>query len=103
MPGKSKAASTAKTADLQVEMAKWDKAVIQDLAGVEFLFSSRFADTLQKTAQVLALTYRITADEALDEFRRLLAIKVLTEDMDAQVVTPTTLSKFLSFVLPSLL
>lgn len=59
---------------------------------IAFLFDSRFAEAFRVPAERVAIEYRITKDEAIVEFRRLLAIKVFTVDEKATKISPTPLS-----------
>lgn len=60
--------------------------------GIEFLFSARFSDALRVPAERVAIEYRITKDDAIEELRRLLVIKAFTADEDATKISPTPLS-----------
>lgn len=60
---------------------------------IESLFSGAFSTTLQNTSARVAAEYRVTEDEAIEEFRRLLAIKAFTSDVKASKISPTPLSK----------
>lgn len=64
--------------------------------GVNFLFNSSFADALEIPAKRLAKEYCITEDEAIEEFRRLVAIKTFTVDQDATKISPTPLSTYMN-------
>jgi hypothetical protein len=75
----------------------------QNLEGIAFLFSSRFSEALQVPAQRVAIPYQITEAEAIEELRRLLAIKVFTADEDANKISPTPLSMKYLLIIPLLL
>jgi len=60
--------------------------------GIAFLFSPRFSNALYGSAGRLAVEYNITSDQAIEELRRLLAIKVSAEDNNAEKISPTPLS-----------
>jgi hypothetical protein len=40
-------------------------------------------------------TYEVLPEVAIEEFRRLIAIKVFTADVDAEKISPTPLSMFI--------
>jgi hypothetical protein len=61
--------------------------------GIAFLFSSTFSDALQAPAERAATLHEVTREQAVEELRRLLAIKVFTVDEDATKISPTPLSK----------
>lgn len=61
---------------------------------IDFIFEPRFSDSLRVTAERAAKTYNVTPSEAIEEFRRLLAIKTLVFDIDAVKISPTPLSEF---------
>ena len=81
--------------------------------GIQFLFSPAFSSAilvspyylknpktcanLKVTAEHVASTYKITQEEAIEEFRRLLAIKAFTMDENATKISPTPLSTFLEY------
>lgn len=59
---------------------------------ISFLFSERLLKVLGERAKSLERRNHITGDEALEEFRRLMAIKVFTVDEDAVKISPTSFS-----------
>ncbi|PMD45493.1 hypothetical protein L207DRAFT_629947 [Hyaloscypha variabilis F] len=59
--------------------------------GIAFLFSSTFSDALQAPAERAATLHEVTREQAIEELRRLLAIKVFTVDEDATKISPTPL------------
>ena len=61
-------------------------------SGIKFLFDPTFASTLKSTASRLAAEYRIKEDEAIEEVRRLFAMKAFTSDEKASKISPTPLS-----------
>lgn len=61
-------------------------------AGRAFLFSPRFSEALQMPAERVAIKYQVTKAKAIEEFRRLIAIKTFTVDADATKISPTPLS-----------
>ncbi|KUJ11530.1 ubiquitin-domain-containing protein [Mollisia scopiformis] len=67
--------------------------VLNKAEAVAFLFGSRFSDALQVPAERAAMLYRTTGALAIEEFRRLLAIKMFTVDTDADKISPTPLSQ----------
>lgn len=58
-----------------------------------FIFSKTFHDTLWGKAHSCAVTYGVTSAEAFEEFRRLLAIKTWTKDLNGTEIHPTPISK----------
>ena len=68
------------------------KALPNNAKGIAFLFSSRFYDALQVPAQTVAFAFDTSVDSAIEEFRRLIAIKVFTTDKEAEIISPTPLS-----------
>jgi hypothetical protein len=60
--------------------------------GRTFLFSPRFSEGLQLPAERVAIRYQVTKAQAIEEFRRLIAIKTFTVDEDATKISPTPLS-----------
>jgi len=60
--------------------------------GIAFLFGPNFSEALQVPADRVALAYQVTKEAAIEELRRLLAIKVFTVDEDATKTSPTPLS-----------
>ncbi|MAD84988.1 MAG: hypothetical protein CL912_18675 [Deltaproteobacteria bacterium] len=63
-------------------------------AGLIFLFSPAYINALKPTAERLVEEYGFGIEKVIDEFRRLLAIKVFSFDGDATKISPTPLSKF---------
>lgn len=61
---------------------------------VEFLFGPKFtyAHAIETASWTASLTYQITQDEAIEEFRRFLWLKTYTKDGDAQIISPTPIS-----------
>ncbi|TVY56172.1 hypothetical protein LSUE1_G009540 [Lachnellula suecica] len=61
--------------------------------GVAFLFSTHFSEAgaLQVPAQRAAAVYKITTQVAIEEFRRLVAIKAHVSDTNANIISPTLL------------
>jgi hypothetical protein len=57
--------------------------------GRAFLFSPRFSGGLQVPAERIAIRYQVTNAEAIEEFRRLIAIKTFTVDEDATKISHT--------------
>lgn len=62
--------------------------------GIAFLFAPRFSDVLYGAAARVTRAYNTYPVKAIEEFRRLLALKVLTRDYRATKISPTPLSKF---------
>jgi len=60
--------------------------------GRTFLFSPRFSEALQVPAERVAIRYQVTKAQAIEEFRRLIAIKTFMVDEDATKTSPTPLS-----------
>lgn len=60
--------------------------------GIAFLFDASFSDALENVEDV-AIAYHVHKDDAIEELRRLLVIKALTGDEDANEISPTPLSK----------
>lgn len=60
--------------------------------GIVFLFSSAFTAALEATAERLVRGCGFTVEKVINEFRRLLAIKVFSSDEDATKISPTPLS-----------
>jgi hypothetical protein len=60
--------------------------------GIAFLFSPPFSEALEVRAEYLAIKYQINTEDAIEELRRLLAIKAFTVDKDGNKISPTTLS-----------
>ncbi len=60
--------------------------------GRTFLFSPRFSEALQVPAERVAIRYQVTKAQAIEEFRRLIAIKTFTVDEDATRISTTPLS-----------
>ncbi|KAL2070290.1 hypothetical protein VTL71DRAFT_13316 [Oculimacula yallundae] len=61
--------------------------------GIDFLYSDSLSTVLKETSVRVAAEYGITEEEALEEFRRFMAIKAFTSDEKAKKVSPTALSK----------
>ena len=59
---------------------------------IAFLFGDIFANTLLVAVDEVATKYQVDWLSAIEEFRRLLALKVFAEDHDAQKISPTPLS-----------
>ncbi|KAF8853886.1 ubiquitin-domain-containing protein [Acephala macrosclerotiorum] len=59
--------------------------------GIAFLFDSRFSEALSVPADRVAIQYRITKDDAIEELRRLLVIKAFAVDEKATKISPTHL------------
>lgn len=68
------------------------KLLPQNVSAVTWLFSSQFSEPLSDTARTIASSFNITAKEALEEFRRFIALKVFTNDVNAMIISPTPLS-----------
>ena len=60
--------------------------------GIAFLFNESFSDAPDNVEDV-AIAYHVHKDDAIEELRRLLVIKALTGDEDANEISPTPLSK----------
>jgi len=60
-------------------------------AGLIFLFSPAYINALKPTAERLVEEYGFGIEKVIDEFRRLLAIKVFSFDGDATKISPTPL------------
>ncbi|KAF9741386.1 hypothetical protein PMIN01_00925 [Paraphaeosphaeria minitans] len=58
-------------------------------AAVNFLFSNAFSDALNTEASMLAQASLISAECAIEEFRRLLVIKVFVVDTEGTKISPT--------------
>jgi len=67
--------------------------LIRNPDGIAFLFSSQFSEAIQAIAKNVAAEYHISSEDAIEELRRLLAIKTFTVDEDATKISPTPLSK----------
>jgi hypothetical protein len=65
---------------------------------VVFLFSKAFHDALETKADNCPRKYGVSAEEAVEEFRRLLAIKTWVVDVDAKKISPTPVSKLHVFL-----
>lgn len=63
-----------------------------NLEGIGFLFGQRLSDAIQVPAERVADEYNITKEDAIEELRRLLAIKTFTNDNDGIKISPTPLS-----------
>lgn len=61
---------------------------------VVFIFSKSFHDALRDKANNCPRIHGVSAEKAIEEFRRLLAIKTWTVDFDATKISPTPISKF---------
>jgi hypothetical protein len=96
----SKAAKTAPTMSTTATAINVPDAVLQayqhmlpkNPEGIAFLFGSRFSDAIQGPSQRVAIISQVSKEEAIEEFRRLLAIKMFTVDEDASKISPTPLS-----------
>jgi hypothetical protein len=70
---------------------------------LRFLHSEAFYGTLQHHAETVCGAYNVTPDDAIDELRRFLAIKIHTGDGCGKdypvLLTPTELSKFCPLLL----
>lgn len=62
-----------------------------DTGAIEFLFGSRLSKALRVPAQRAANHYAISKEDAIEELRRFLAIKVFTADVNATKISPTPL------------
>lgn len=63
---------------------------------VAFLYSQRLSSALQEPAQRCAMEYDITPERAIEEFRRFIAIKAFINDKNADKISPSPLSMFLT-------
>jgi hypothetical protein len=82
----------------------YQQLLLRSPEGITFLFSTRFSNDLQVAASQLSVDYNVTADQAIEELRRLPAIKAFTEDHNADKISPTTLMvQFLILSPPRLL
>jgi hypothetical protein len=63
-----------------------------NLEAIAFLFSSAFGAALKVPAERVASDYHVTTEEAIEELRRLLAIKAFAVDTEATKISPTPLS-----------
>jgi hypothetical protein len=61
--------------------------------GITFLFHPQFSEALDAPAQLVATECGITKENAIEELRRLLAIKTFAKDELATKISPTPLSK----------
>jgi hypothetical protein len=61
-------------------------------SAINFIFSKVFSTALQKEASK-ARVYGVSAEDAIEEFRRLLMIKVFTADVDATKISPSPISR----------
>lgn len=52
------------------------------------------SQVLQVPAQNLTEQYKVTVNEAIEEFRHLLVIKIFVVDTEATKISPTPLSKY---------
>ena len=50
--------------------------LIRDPAAIAFLFDSAFSEALRLPSESAAIKYQVTKEQAIEEFRRLLAFKV---------------------------
>lgn len=87
-------ASTSKTTIVPHRVFSVYRQMLLDRPeGIAFLFSPRFFETLQATAENVADEYMITLEEAIEEFRRLVAMKTFADDQYATKISPSPLSK----------
>lgn len=61
-------------------------------ASIRYLFSLKFKKAMATAAMTAAIVYDVMEAEALEEFRRLLAIKVFVVDTKATKISPSSLS-----------
>lgn len=66
--------------------------------GAAFLFGPRLLEALEEPLEQLTNQYDLTAETAIEELRRLLAIKTYTADRHATKISPTPLSKEVSLI-----
>lgn len=59
---------------------------------LELLFGCHLFDTLKETAQETTRGYRSSVEDAVEEYRRLIAIKAYVVDTNATKINPTPLS-----------
>ncbi|KAG4425467.1 hypothetical protein IFR04_001386 [Cadophora malorum] len=59
--------------------------------GIDFLFGQQFAISLLTASERIAFSYQITLEEALQELRRFLVLKVFVSDKDSNKLDPTPL------------
>ncbi|RDW60196.1 hypothetical protein BP5796_11802 [Coleophoma crateriformis] len=102
MPAKrQRTSSDASTADVMEDL-KLTNAMIHPVYktllahapnGINFLFSTQLYDMLKGTASQdhIARIYNVTIERAVEELRRLLAIKTFMRDYDADKISPTPL------------
>lgn len=57
-----------------------------------FVFGSRLSDVLQAPAEHVATVYSVTKEDAVEEFKRLMAIKTYMVDDQSDNLSPTPLS-----------
>jgi len=61
---------------------------------ISFLFSDRFHHALKTAAEKIAKTYNTkTAEDVIEEFRRMIALKVFVCDTNGEKMKPTEMSK----------
>lgn len=58
-----------------------------------FIFGDAFSEALGVASRECSGIFDVTEEFALEEFRRFLAIKIWTVDVDATKISPTALSK----------
>lgn len=64
--------------------------------GVTFLYSERFDKVLRSTAIITASVHELAVEDALEEFRRFIALKVFIADSNATKISPTPISTYYS-------
>ncbi|RDW84380.1 hypothetical protein BP6252_01970 [Coleophoma cylindrospora] len=104
MPAKrQRTSSDASTADVMEDL-KFTNAMIHPVYktllahapnSIEFLFSTRLYDVLKESASQdrITRTFNVTIERAVEELRRLLAIKTFMRDHDADKTSPTPLMR----------
>lgn len=67
-------------------------------ASIPFLYSKTFADALLGVVLAVCESYNIEREEALEEFRRFIALKVYYKDKDSTFLSATPLSTIYSLL-----
>lgn len=62
---------------------------------IAFLYGRHFTTTLKETAENAAEDYGVTPDQAVEEFRRLLALKIFSNDSDGRKIGATPLMNYM--------
>jgi len=83
----------------EIDTSTWHSAYKKLLPSksIAFLYSDTYNTALREDAQILSIRYDVTAEQALEEFRRFIALKVHLKDGNATLLSPTPLSKYRCF------